>query len=138
MIQLGLNIAEPEVHEQCAPGRQKARRTTSGCSSSGSTTGDSAAKTWNESTSGDSLLAADEDPAPRIARSDLLAVQQLRVFSNQCLEFVLGREWLFLQRLKPSPFRSGVYGGLSSNGTEMYAKGVDRYLPEMRLRRIQE
>ena len=28
--------------------------------------------------------------------------------------------------------------GLSSNGTEMYAKGVDRYLPEMRLRRIQE
>ena len=26
--------------------------------------------------------------------------------------------------------------GLSSNGTEMYAKGVDRYLPEMRLRRI--
>ena len=29
-------------------------------------------------------------------------------------------------------------GGLSSNGTEMYAKGVDRYLPEMRLRRIQE
>ena len=30
------------------------------------------------------------------------------------------------------------YWGLSSNGTEMYAKGVDRYLPEMRLRRIQE
>ena len=30
------------------------------------------------------------------------------------------------------------YRGLSSNGTEMYAKGVDRYLPEMRLRRIQE
>ena len=28
--------------------------------------------------------------------------------------------------------------GLSSNGTEMYAKGVDRYLPEMRLRRIHE
>ena len=28
--------------------------------------------------------------------------------------------------------------GLSSNGTEMYAKGVDHYLPEMRLRRIQE
>ena len=28
--------------------------------------------------------------------------------------------------------------GLSSNGTEMYAKGVDRYLPEMRLCRIQE
>ena len=28
--------------------------------------------------------------------------------------------------------------GLSSNGTEMYAKGVDRYLPGMRLRRIQE
>ena len=28
--------------------------------------------------------------------------------------------------------------GLSSNGTEMYAKGVDRYLPEMGLRRIQE
>ena len=28
--------------------------------------------------------------------------------------------------------------GLSSNGTEMYAKGVDRYLPERRLRRIQE
>ena len=28
--------------------------------------------------------------------------------------------------------------GLSSNGTGMYAKGVDRYLPEMRLRRIQE
>ena len=31
-----------------------------------------------------------------------------------------------------------LYRGLSSNGTEMYAKGVDRYLPEMRLRRIQE
>ena len=31
-----------------------------------------------------------------------------------------------------------VIRGLSSNGTEMYAKGVDRYLPEMRLRRIQE
>ena len=31
-----------------------------------------------------------------------------------------------------------VSWGLSSNGTEMYAKGVDRYLPEMRLRRIQE
>ena len=30
------------------------------------------------------------------------------------------------------------YWGLSSNGTEMYAKGVDRYLPEMRRRRIQE
>ena len=30
------------------------------------------------------------------------------------------------------------YWGLSSNGTGMYAKGVDRYLPEMRLRRIQE
>ena len=30
------------------------------------------------------------------------------------------------------------YWGLSSNGTEMYAKGVDRYLPEMRLRRIQK
>ena len=28
--------------------------------------------------------------------------------------------------------------GLSSNGTGMYAKGVDRYLPEMRLRRIHE
>ena len=33
---------------------------------------------------------------------------------------------------------SGTIRGLSSNGTEMYAKGVDRYLPEMRLRRIQE
>ena len=32
----------------------------------------------------------------------------------------------------------GAVRGLSSNGTEMYAKGVDRYLPEMRLRRIQE
>ena len=31
-----------------------------------------------------------------------------------------------------------AFWGLSSNGTEMYAKGVDRYLPEMRLRRIQE
>ena len=30
------------------------------------------------------------------------------------------------------------YWGLSSNGTGMYAKGVDRYLPERRLRRIQE
>ena len=30
------------------------------------------------------------------------------------------------------------YWGLSSNGIGMYAKGVDRYLPEMRLRRIQE
>ena len=35
-------------------------------------------------------------------------------------------------------FRWNEYWGLSSNGTEMYAKGVDRYLPEMRLRRIQE
>ena len=37
-------------------------------------------------------------------------------------------------------FRAGSVTdrGLSSNGTEMYAKGVDRYLPEMRLRRIQE
>ena len=26
----------------------------------------------------------------------------------------------------------------ASNGTGMYAKGVDRYLPEMRLRRIHE
>ena len=33
---------------------------------------------------------------------------------------------------------TGFSRGLSSNGTEMYAKGVDRYLPEMRLRRIQE
>ena len=33
---------------------------------------------------------------------------------------------------------SGSKRGLSSNGTEMYAKGVDRYFPEMRLRRIQE
>ena len=33
---------------------------------------------------------------------------------------------------------AATYWGLSSNGTGMYAKGVDRYLPEMRLRRIQE
>ena len=36
------------------------------------------------------------------------------------------------------PHRLATNWGLSSNGTEMYAKGVDRYLPEMRLRRIQE
>ena len=34
--------------------------------------------------------------------------------------------------------QTNQYWGLSSNGTEMYAKGVGRYLPEMRLRRIQE
>ena len=40
--------------------------------------------------------------------------------------------------MKGSPPISPELWGLSSNGTEMYAKGVDRYLPEMRLRRIQE
>ena len=40
--------------------------------------------------------------------------------------------WLYLSRSQSRDW------GLSSNGTEMYAKGVDRYFPEMRLRRIQE
>ena len=38
----------------------------------------------------------------------------------------------------PSQCQPERYWGLSSNGTGMYAKGVDRYLPEMRLRRIHE
>ena len=39
---------------------------------------------------------------------------------------------------RTNPGNQHQYRGLSSNGTEMYAKGVDRYFPEMRLRRIQE
>ena len=43
-----------------------------------------------------------------------------------------------VRRVMETAWRDGSARGLSSNGTEMYAKGVDRYLPEMRLRRIQE
>ena len=44
----------------------------------------------------------------------------------------------FWGRLTGTDLSSAEEWGLSSNGTEMYAKGVDRYLSEMRLRRIQE
>ena len=46
----------------------KARRTTSGCSSSGSTTGDSAAKTWNESTSRATIPSTNVCPPAATAR----------------------------------------------------------------------
>ena len=46
------------------------------------------------------LFAGHQDPAPRLVRLNLLAIQQLRVLRNQPLQFVLGRERLFFQRLK--------------------------------------
>ena len=57
----------------------------------------------------DPLFARDQNPAPRIARTNLLTIQQLRMLGNQRLKLVLGRERLLLQRLEPSPLISGVY-----------------------------
>ncbi len=73
-----------------------------------------------------------------MATEDLGATegQPISVVIPFCVPGVLFR--LIYPQTSRSYYLFFTIWGLSSNGTGMYAKGVDRYFPEMRLRRIQE
>ena len=49
----------------------------------------------------DPLLARNQNPAPRVARLHLLAVQQFGIVGDQLLEFIFSFERLLLERFEP-------------------------------------